>query len=206
MEDKRLKRVFDQVRLSPEREEAILEELLEDRRAERRGGRYRAAALAAAVLAVVLAGTALALEYFGKVELELIDNFRGRKGYAVYMPEERVPADSLPAELLAACPEENFNGYVQLPFASWEEAEAYTGLELADNAVLEQMPKTKLKYQPEDKKQVPYTHRLLSVWYSGGVPEGLSLGTSYDKGNCHISEHIEPVSYTHLTLPTILLV
>ena len=69
MEDKRLKRVFDQVKLSREREEAMLADLLAEQKEvsgmKQMNSRRRipAAAIAAAVLVVVLTGTALAAAF-----------------------------------------------------------------------------------------------------------------------------------------------
>ena len=138
MEDKRLKRVFDRVRLSPEREEAILEELLEDRRAERRGGRYRAAALAAAVLAVVLAGTALAAEIIGRVQAELIGP--NEAGISTEGCRLIVNAAPLPLEELSEEALEGFAGsgeaYATWYFNSWAEAADFLGLELPRNAMI----------------------------------------------------------------------
>lgn len=65
MEDKRLKRVFDQVKLSREREEAMLADLLNEKKEvsgmkQMNRRRIPAAAFVAAVLVIALAGTALA--------------------------------------------------------------------------------------------------------------------------------------------------
>lgn len=76
MEDKKLARVFDRVKLSPEREEAMLADLLREKKeasdmknTENRKHRMPAAALVAAALVVVLAGTAVAAGYSGRLDV-----------------------------------------------------------------------------------------------------------------------------------------
>lgn len=193
MENRRLHQVFDQVRLSPEREEAMLADLLGEQKASA-GRKSRlnipAAALTAAALAVVLAGTAVAVEYWGKVDFELIDDYstRHRDGYSVYMPEGGVPVDSLSEEVLAACGD---GGWDYFPFSSWTEAEVFLGLELADNAKLEEMYNSIVIYETKEG-QKSYARCLVSIGCGEeGLPATISLTSSYDKENCHISQLVE---------------
>lgn len=154
-----------------------------------------AAALIAAVLVAALAGTALAVEYFGRVDVE-IGEFLGthKKGYNVYMPEERIPVGWLSDEVLAAAPGAGASRYVKLPFDSWSDAEAFLGLEVADNAELEQMWKRRLVYETyrpgaslaQAQKKSPC---LVSIVYSPQqLPENISIRTCYQKNNCFITE------------------
>lgn len=179
MEDKRLKRVFDRVRLSPEREEAILEELLEDRRAERRGGRYRAAALAAAVLAVVLAGTALAAEIIGRVQAELIGpNEAGisTEGCRLIINAAPLPLEELSEEAL-----EGFAGsgeaYATWYFNSWAEAADFLGLELPRNALLSGL-----------RPASCFAGGAAPETADGRLPAALLLSADYQVEECQITE------------------
>ena len=200
MKDKELVRVLDQVKLSREREDAILADLLREEKEaanmkENRKRRIPAAALAAAVLVVVLAGTALAAEYFGKVRIELTDNVIGAKdGYWAYGPGGTIPADSFSAEVLALCAD---GGGACLPFDSWSEAEEYLGIELADNAVLDQLVKAYgVQYEKTTKKGRQVKRRtqcLLTIAANTDLhlPKGIKLDSSYSKGNCSIFEYVQ---------------
>ena len=140
MEDKRLKRVFDQVKLSPEREETMLADLLaeqkEDTMKQKNRRRIPAAAIAAAVLVAVLAGTAMA--YFSRVT---VAPYGDEGGYSVRAETGNVPLSELSEDVLQRAAEASVSGEL-LPFQSWEEAEEYLGLDIADNARLEQMEKS----------------------------------------------------------------
>lgn len=154
MEDKRLKRVFDQVKLSPEREEAMLADLLNEKK-EVSGmkqinskRRIPAAVLVAAVLVIALAGTALAAEYFGWLEWvrpiepgEFLDD-SAQAGYRTAAVYDKIPAESLTPEALAwitSVPGDGERNYDTRTFDTWQEVENFLGLELADNALLEGM-------------------------------------------------------------------
>ena len=200
MEDKKLNRVFDRVKLSPEREEAMLADLLREKKEvssmkQTNRRRIPAAALVAA-LVISLAGTALAVEYFGRVKINLIDNWTDgisderHEGYAVDMPDGCIPVESLPEEVLAACPEEaaipNRGGHIYRPFTSWSDGEAFLGLKLADNTRLEQMGKRKIKYT-SDGQRYAWSHCLANVAYYEGQPISLDISASYVENNCFVS-------------------
>lgn len=204
MEDnKRLSRVFDRVRLSREREEAMLADLLDEKKEvslmkqtnNRR--RFPAAVLAAAALAAALAGTALAAEYFGRVDIDFIGGWTDgvseveRDAYAVRVPEARVAVESLSEEVLAACPEKaarpNCGGHIYFPFDSWSDGETFLGLELADNARLEGMDKRKIRYPSnEDPEREEKSHCLADVDYFEGLPVFVRLAASYKENNCMV--------------------
>jgi len=110
MEDKRLKRVFDQVKLSREREEAMLADLLNEKKEvsgmkqTKSRRRIPAAALVAAVLVAVLAGSAIAVGHFGQVDVVPREqDIHGNAGssYNVYGNYDRIQAESLSEEVWA---------------------------------------------------------------------------------------------------------
>ena len=200
MKDKELVRVLDQVKLSREREDAMLADLLRGEKEaasmkENRKHRIPAAALAAAVLVIIFAGTALAAEYFGKVRIEFVDHIIGAKdGYFAIGPGGAIPADSLSEEVLALCAN---GGDACLPFDSWSEAEAYLGIELADNAVLDQLVKTYgVQYEKTTKTGRLVKRRtqcLLTISANNDLhlPKRIKLDSSYSKGNCSVFEYVQ---------------
>ena len=110
--------------------------------------RIPAAALLAAVLVVALAGTALAAEYFGWLKLvrpvapDELCNDNTRAGYQTEMVYDRIPADELSPEALAwisSVSEGGKHAYDSKSFDSWQDAENFLGLELANNVLLEGM-------------------------------------------------------------------
>lgn len=153
MEDNKLNRVFDRVKLSPEREEAILADLLCEKKevANMKNARKRrlpAAALAAAVLIVVLAGTALAGSYFGRLDISpLGENYE--KGYNVQGAYENIPQERLSEELLAHLAQAEVSKGGELSFGSWSEAEEFIGVEIANNPMLEEMERSYRDSPPE---------------------------------------------------------
>jgi len=215
MEDKKLNRMFDRVKLSPEREEAMLAGLLTDKKEvssmkQNRKRRIPAAALAA-VLAVALAGTALAVEYFGKINIELPDDLTGSQGewYGAHMSDGRIPVSSLSEELMAACTSADESGdAVVLTFGSRLDAEAFLGLELAGNARLERMPVGNVYYLddttaiqgpgPEDEirycadaQSTIQCPCLVRVTYTPEqVPAYVLIQASYKEGGDLVSELI----------------
>lgn len=190
MEDKRLKRVFDQVKLSPKREEAMLADLLaeqkEDSSMKQTNNRRRlpAAALTAAVLAVVLAGTALAVEYFGKVNVT-----RAGEGYNLEANVKNIPLSSLSAEVLERG--KAVSGPTEvIPFDSWEEAEAFLGLEIADNAKLDQMEKGQRGISLGQSDETVVAPCLIMLHYQNSLPYEIDLNTNYREGEFSVSEKI----------------
>ena len=198
MENQKLNRVFDQVKLSPEREEAMLADLLSEKKGvsgmkQTNRRRIPAAVLAAAVL-VVLAGTALAVEYFGKVEIELVDNMMGHKsgGYMAYGPNDRIPVEELSEEVRTLCAGMKLGDRATLPFRDWTAAEEYLGIELADNEVLERYVKSKgIQYDstsPSGHPEKRYTHCRVDISASDDhLPQRIRVETWSQKEDFTIS-------------------
>ncbi len=156
MEDTKLNRVFDQVKLSRKREEAILVDLLNEKKevsgmkqtTSRR--RIPAAVLAAVTLVVVLAGTAAAAEYFGWLKSvrpvepgEFVDDTT-QAAYQIKTEYDKILTEDLTSEALAwitsiSDSEDGMHNYDTKDFDTWQDAEAFLGLELADNSLLEGM-------------------------------------------------------------------
>ena len=187
MTDKKLNRMFDRVKLSQEREEAILADLLCEnkevssmKQTNRR--RVPAAALAAAVLAVVLAGTALAAEHFGWITID-----RYEDGYSVQADLEPIPQSSLTDDVLRLA--ETATDTVEiLPFQSWDEAEAYLGLEIADNARLDQMKKHEYGLSLGTNEKSVVAPCLIWLESCEALPCYIMLKASYIEGNFTVNE------------------
>jgi len=90
--------------------------------------------MAGGVLAIVLAGTAVAA-YLSRLT---VTPYEG--GYKVRTEAKNIPQESLPADLRERAAALGGKS-THLPFGSWDEAEAYLGREIADNARLDQMTK-----------------------------------------------------------------
>ena len=183
MEDKRLKRVFDQVKLSREREEAMLADLLNEKKEvsgmkQMNRRRIPAAAFVAAVLVIALAGTALA--YFSRVT---VAPYGDEGGYSVRAETGNVPLSELSEDVLQRAAEASVSGEL-LPFQSWEEAEEYLGLDIADNARLEQMEKSMRAMSLGEDDSPVLAPCLLLLWYYGsGRPDTIDLSACYEEGD-----------------------
>ena len=183
MEDKRLKRVFDQVKLSREREEAMLADLLNEKKEvsgmkQMNRRRIPAAAFVAAVLVIALAGTALA--YFSRVT---VAPYGDEGGYSVRAETGNVPLSDLSEDVLQRAAEASVSGEL-LPFQSWEEAEEYLGLDIADNARLEQMEKSMRAMSLGEDDSPVLAPCLLLLWYYGsGRPDTIDLSACYEEGD-----------------------
>lgn len=183
MEDKRLKRVFDQVKLSREREEAMLADLLNEKKEvsgmkQMNRRRISAAAFVAAVLVIALAGTALA--YFSRVT---VAPYGDEGGYSVRAETGNVPLSELSEDVLQRAAEASVSGEL-LPFQSWEEAEEYLGLDIADNARLEQMEKSMRAMSLGEDDSPVLAPCLLLLWYYGsGRPDTIDLSACYEEGD-----------------------
>ena len=157
--------------------------------------RIPAAALAAAVLVVVLAGTALAVEYLGKVKIELLDGFAGQSGkwYSASMEGGRVPADSLSEDVWEAFASADETGDLRLTFDSRTEAETFLGLDLANNALLERMPKGLVSYHLDDQTAIQSPCAMEVTYSSGQIPAVISVRSHYrEEGSaCYVIEFIE---------------
>lgn len=183
MEDKRLKRVFDQVKLSPEREEAMLADLLREKKEvsdmkQTNRRRLPAAALVAALMAV-LAGTALAAGYFGRLDVSPAEGGY-ENGYNVWGAYQNIPPERLSKELLEYAAQAGGGEEGKWTFDSWSEAEAFLGLEIADNALLDAMPHGEWEphYEnclgPEDVGRC-----TVETHFSLGLPDVIHLNAGY---------------------------
>ena len=183
MENTKLNRVFDQVKLSPEREEAMLADLLNEKKEvsgmkQMNRRRIPAAAFVAAVLVIALAGTALA--YFSRVT---VAPYGDEGGYSVRAETGNVPLSELSEDVLQRAAEASVSGEL-LPFQSWEEAEEYLGLDIADNARLEQMEKSLRAMSLGEDDSPVLAPCLLLLWYYGsGRPDTIDLSACYEEGD-----------------------
>ena len=186
MEDKRLNRVFDRVKLSPEREEAMLADLLSEKKevsSMKKNRRIPAAALAAAVLVIVLTGTALAVEYFGRVNVAFL-----KDGYSLEANAQNILLSSLSEEVLQRG--KTADGAEVLPFDSWEEAEAFLGLEIADNTRLNQMEKGLWGISLSEKEPPVFAPCLVMLRYQNSLPYEITVNTNYSDGDFSAAEQI----------------
>ncbi len=183
MENTKLNRVFDQVKLSREREEAMLADLLNEKKEvsgmkQMNRRRIPAAAFVAAVLVIALAGTALA--YFSRVT---VAPYGDEGGYSVRAETGNVPLSELSEDVLQRAAEASVSGEL-LPFQSWEEAEEYLGLDIADNARLEQMEKSMRAMSLGEDDSPVLAPCLLLLWYYGsGRPDTIDLSACYEEGD-----------------------
>lgn len=183
MEDNRLKRVFDQVKLSPEREGAMLADLLHEKKEvssmkQTTKRRIPAAALVAAALVAVLAGTAVAVGYSGRLDVTPVDG-DFENGYNVRGAYQNIPPERLSTELLERA-ERIGGGSEELIFGSWSEAEEFIGLEIADNPMLEEMAQS--EWTPlHDGDATPEDMRRCTAHmsYSMGLPNKIWLHADY---------------------------
>lgn len=198
MEKQKLTRVFDRVKLPPEREEAMLADLLAEKKEVSRmkhtnRRRIPAAAFVAAVLVIALAGTALAAEYLGWIKIEAISSWLGPdgpeegSGYAVTFDDRRFPAENLSEEVFAIGEE---IGDVHLPgrmiaFNSWPACEEFLGVDLANNPRLDQMQRKAMQVDDPDHS-IGRTYAYVSLAYAKLMPSYVNVSACYQEGN-HIT-------------------
>ena len=189
MEDQKLNRVFDRVKLSRSREEAMLADLLREKKEvssmkQTTRRRIPAAALVAAALVAVLAGTALAESYFGRLDVMPVGG-DFESGYRVTGAYQNVPPEYLSEELLERAARAR-KGSEELIFGSWSEAEEFIGLEIADNSVLEEMERSAWKLVPKEGE--PHEGDLtaedlrrctVQMSYSLGLPDLIWMRIQY---------------------------
>lgn len=193
MEDNRLKRVFDQVKLSPEREAAMLADLLNEKREvssmkQTTKRRIPAAALVAAVLAAVLAGTAVAMGHFGRVSVvpqSSTTDGRETPAYSVYGEYAPIPADRLSEEVISLGKETGEYGNINRSFASREECEAFLGLELADNPKLDGMQKNAAMDINGDGEA---TANAVCISYYDQLPGTITVWSLYGEDGYQLTE------------------
>ena len=203
MDDKRLQRVFAQVKPDPAREEAILTDLLKEKKEaeamkhgeNRTYKRKIPAALAAAVLVLALAGTALAVEIIQRVSVTMMNPDEenvSTEGFQVDIQAGAVPLESVPEEARerVARSEEDLGLWA---FQSWTEAAEYVGLDLPENPVLAIQPKEIMTVWSEEPE--PSERGKCLVGYASAVSEGTHLPTeiflsaNYKKGEIQVYTH-----------------
>lgn len=174
------KATFDGVHASQRLKTEVLSMKREENSTMRRKRIVPAAVLAAAVLALALAGTAAAC-------LSRVTVGRYGGGYSVQSEAGDVPLASLSEDVLRraadAAESRGGRGMDLLPFDSWEEAETYLGLEIADNARLDRMEKG-LWGAALDEDTLPLFAPCIMYLTSGrnGLPEQIILKTNYVEG------------------------
>ena len=195
MENSKWNRVFDQVKLPPAREEAMLADLLKEQKevstmkqANRR--RIPAAALVAAALVAALAGTALAAEHFGWVNIVPQDqSIHGGAGRSIdiYGKYGRTPVESLSEEVLAYGKGlgENDVADLNLPFVSWRECTAFLGLDLGGNPLLEQLDRGGIYYFDDGP-----VSNLVHIVYYEETPVVIRIASSYNGENYSVDEEV----------------
>ena len=165
-------------------------------------GDARRMALAAAVLVLVLAGTALALELRGAVKIEELPP-QETEWSAVTESAFRVSGDvgCIPVESLS----ESALAYIAsldsdratMQFDSWEEAEAFLGLEIADNPLLEQAEKAETEAGFTDIG-VGKGHCLVLIYRSeDGIPYQIVTFARYlvgEEGECSVHVRAENIT------------
>lgn len=179
--EKQYRELFDGVRASDRLRMEVMNMKREENKRIRRVPR---AALIAAALAVILAGTALAAELLGHVQIELKDpnetNTSG-DGYTGEADLQTIPAESLSeAALERAAEMEDVVGSWE--FDSWSEAAEFLGLELQSSPKLEEPPLVKkggcnamvLAYSGEEQQH--------------NVPFLIILSTAYQADGCRITQ------------------
>lgn len=190
--EKEYRELFDGVRAS----DRLRREVMNMKREEtKRIRRIPRAALIAAVLVVILAGTALAAELLGYIQIDLKNpdetNTSG-EGYTGGAAYQTIPGESLSEAALerAAGMEDVFGNW---KFDSWSEAAAFLGIELLSNPKLEELPPVKKKggcdamvwiYSGEDQQQ----------------PFFILLSASYQADGCRITQAAH-MNFQHLGYP-----
>lgn len=187
MKDKGLARVLDQVKLAPEREKAILADLLSEKREalsmkQTNRRRILAAALVAALVAA-LAGTALAVEYFERVNVAYVG-----EGYSLEANAKNIPLSNLSEEVLQRGKAAGNSAEI-MSFDSWTEAETFLGLEIADNVRLDQMEKGLWGMSLSEGPPV-FAPCLVLLRYQNSLPYEIDLHTNYCEEDISISERI----------------
>lgn len=142
--------------------------------------RVPAAALAAAVLAIVLAGTAVAA-YLSRLT---VTPYEG--GYKVRTEAKNIPQESLPADLRERAAALGGKS-THLPFGSWDEAEAYLGREIADNARLDQMTKGECGGIASGDTEAVSAPCVILLSAHKGLPDIIEVHASFRENLCHFS-------------------
>ena len=193
MDKNRLSRVFDQVRPSPEREDAMLADLLCEEEREGAGMKHRnkirAAVLVAAALVAVLAGTALAKEIASRIDVQVHESEDGeRAGYSAPTYVMPLPLESLPEEARSRVA--GVEEYENWAFTSRAEAEEFFGVELVKNSVLDGMERSTSYVGWEDGSYDSAPCWAYVSSYEQQVTSMIQLESAYEKQKCSVYERV----------------
>lgn len=193
MDKNRLSRVFDQVRPSPQQEEAMLADLLCEEEREGAGMKHRnkirAAVLVAAALVAVLAGTALAKEIASRIDVQVHESEDGeRAGYSAPTYVMPLPLESLPEEARSRVA--GVEEYENWAFTSRAEAEEFFGVELVKNSVLDGMERSTSYVGWEDGSYDSAPCWAYVSSYEQQVTSMIQLESAYKKQQSSIYEQV----------------
>ena len=166
------KEIFGSVHASQRLKSEVLNMKREENVRSKR--RALAVALVTAVLAVALAGTAVA--YLSRVTVAPYG-----EGYSVQSEAGNVPLSSLSEDVLQRAATAKSRAEI-IPFDSWDEAEAYLGLEIADNAKLDQMEKGLWGRGLDESEEPVVAPCIIDLRYSNSLPDTITLIASYLEG------------------------
>lgn len=136
------------------------------------------AALIAAVLVFILVGSAAA--YLSRMRVAPYGD-----GYSFQAETGNIPLASLPEDLLRRA-EKADQVQEALTFQSWDEAEAYLGLEIADNKRLDQMEKGLWGISLGESSQPVMAPVIMLLQYRNGLPDTIILTASYVEGDASV--------------------
>ena len=188
---------FDGVHASQRLKTEVLNMKREEKAARKR--RIPAAALAAAILAVVLAGTAVAEEIINRVNVDLVNPDEAgasTEGYSLRIRFSPIPLESLSDEALErfAWGEgggiQRYEGtdgeYVSWTHHSWAEAEAFLGLDLGRNLMLEQYPEVYMGDPYDPNEGTCWVGGVLADDEGTKIPARFDLCSGYQVGDCRV--------------------
>lgn len=170
---KEYKETFDGVHASQRLKTEVLNMKREESATKKR--KAPAAALAAAILVITLAGTALA--YMSRVTVAPYGD-----GYSVQSTAGNIPLASLSEDVLQRAAATESRAEI-MPFDSWDEAEAYLGLEVADNARLERMEKGLWGRSTSENEEPVVAPCIIDLCCRNGLPDTITLIASYLEGD-----------------------
>ena len=177
---KEYKETFDSVHASRRLKTEVLNMKREENVTKKR--RVPAAALVAAVLVIALAGTAVAEGLFGRVSVSAGTRDRD-DGHTFHGNFQTVPLESLSEELLAYSKSGGWQG--TLAFDSWSEAEAFIGVEVANNSRLEQIVPMESGFRAENEPEIR-GNCLVTVTNSQHLPASVRMKADYHDDNADI--------------------
>lgn len=176
---KAYRELFDEVHAS-ERLRTEVRNIMKNTTNRNTTRRIPAAALLAAVLVIALGGTALA--YLSRVTVTPYGD-----GYSIQAETGNIPLTSLSENVLQRAANADRRADI-LPFQSWDEAEAYLGLEIADNATLDQMEKGLWGISLNESEKPVVAPSIMDLRYNNGLPDSITLIASYIEGDFSIKE------------------